>query len=217
MHLIAGLGNPGARYDRTRHNVGFDVVERLADRAGVSLREKRFNAVLGTGRIGGEAVLLCKPQTFMNRSGDSVGPMAGWYKLPPAQVITVHDDLDLPFGDVRVKVGGGHGGHNGLRDLHRALPDNGYVRVRVGIGRPKGPMDVSSWVLSRWSPDEVERIDDVVDRAANAVELVLAEGVKPAMNRVNGEGKARRKKKSKSGEAAREAAVPPEGEKNVGS
>ncbi|MCO4771169.1 MAG: aminoacyl-tRNA hydrolase [Deltaproteobacteria bacterium] len=219
MFLVAGLGNPGARYDRTRHNIGFDVVERVADRAGIALREKRFKALLGSGRVSGESTVLCKPQTFMNRSGDSVGPMAGWYKLPPDEVIVVHDDLDLPFGDVRVKVGGGHGGHNGLRDLNRALPNNGYVRVRVGIGRPPPQMDVAGYVLSRWTPEEAAQLDVIVDRAVDAVELVLADGAKPAMNRVNGDAKARRKQNEpKSGEKASASAdAAPRGETNVGS
>jgi len=219
--LVAGLGNPGSRYDRTRHNVGFDVVERLADRAGISLREKRFKAELGSGRVGGESVVLCKPQTFMNRSGDSIGPMAGWYKLPPEQVVVLHDDLDLPFGDVRVKVGGGHGGHNGLRDLVRALPNPGFVRVRVGIGRPPPKMDVAGFVLAKWTPEEAGQLDGVVERAADAVEAVLAEGAKAAMNRVNGEGKARRKKKNDKsdtrGAAPANDAESLRGEQNVGS
>lgn len=197
MHLVVGLGNPGSRYDRTRHNVGFEVADRLADRHGVSLREKRFKAVLGSGRIANEAVVLAKPQTFMNLSGDSIGPMSGWYKLGLDEVIVVHDDLDLPFGDVRVKVGGGHGGHNGLRSLVQRLPGPGFVRVRVGIGRPQGPMDVSAWVLSRWSSEEASSVDGVVDKAADAVEAVLELGAKAAMNRINGEGKARRRKKNK--------------------
>lgn len=220
VHLIAGLGNPGARYDRTRHNVGFDVVERVAERAGISLREKRFNANLGSGRISGESVVLCKPQTFMNRSGDSVGPMAGWYKLPPEQLVVLHDDLDIPFGDVRVKMGGGHGGHNGLRDLVRALPSPDFVRVRIGVGRPPPRMDVASFVLERWAPEEAEQLDGIVERAADAVEAVLADGVKAAMNRMNGEAKARRQNKAdKRGESAtaKAAAESPRGEQNVGS
>lgn len=220
MFLVAGLGNPGARYDGTRHNVGFDVVELLAYRAGISLREKRFNAVLGSGRCGGESVVLCKPQTFMNRSGDSVGPMAGWYKLPPLQVLVLHDDLDIPFGEVRVKVGGGHGGHNGLRDLVRALPGPEFVRVRIGVGRPPPRMDVASFVLARWLPEEAQELDDIVERAAKAVEAVLAEGARAAMNRLNGEAKARRQKKTDKrgeGDVAAAAPRPPRGEQNVGS
>jgi len=222
MHLIVGLGNPGSRYQRTRHNVGFEVVDRLAERHGISLREKRFKAVLGSGRIAGEAAVLAEPQTFMNLSGDSIGPMAGWYKLALDQVMVVHDDLDIPFGDVRVKVGGGHGGHNGLRSLVQRLPGPGFVRVRVGIGRPQGPMDVSAWVLARWSSEEASALDGIVDRAADAVEEVLRRGTTDAMNKINGAGKARRRKKARNNDggdatAPADAAPSDRREANVGS
>ena len=206
MHLVVGLGNPGSRYTRTRHNVGFEVVDRLADRHGISLREKRFKSVLGSGRVAGSPAVLAKPQTFMNVSGEAVGPMAGWYKLGLERVLVVHDDLDLSFGDVRVKVGGGHGGHNGLRSLVKCLPGPDFVRVRVGIGRPQGPMDVSAWVLSRWSTQEASEVDGIVDRAADAVELVLSDGPRDAMNIVNGEGRARRRQKSENNDGGVAAA-----------
>ncbi|HCP44496.1 MAG TPA: aminoacyl-tRNA hydrolase [Deltaproteobacteria bacterium] len=186
MYLVVGLGNPGARYERTRHNVGFDVVRSLAERHGVQLTQKRFRAVLGTGNISGESSLLALPQTWMNLSGDSVGPMAGFYKVPRDSVLVVHDDLDLPFGTVKVKGGGGHGGHNGLRDLVQKLGGSDFVRVRVGIGRPQGPMDTKSWVLSRWSQAEDGLLSAIMDRAQEAIEAVLRDGVKSAMNGCNG-------------------------------
>lgn len=187
MHLVVGLGNPGARYERTRHNVGFDVVDVLADRHGAKLSDKRFRAVSGKGFIGSEAAWFIKPQTFMNLSGDSVGPAAGFYRVPVERIVVIHDDLDLPFGTVKVKLGGGHGGHNGLRDLAKKLPGPGFVRVRVGIGRPDGPQDPASWVLARWSPEQAQVVPALVDRAADTVESVLAAGVKDAMNRWNGD------------------------------
>lgn len=222
MHLVVGLGNPGSRYARTRHNVGFDVVDRLADRHRITLGEKRFKSVLGSGRIAGEPAVLAQPQTFMNVSGDAIGPMAGWYKLDLDHVVIVHDDLDLAFGDVRVKVGGGHGGHNGLRSLVQRLPGPDFVRVRVGVGRPQGPMDVSAWVLSRWSSEEGPEVDGIVDRAADAVEAVLADGPTDARNRVNGEGRARRRKKSENNDggaaaAPADRATPDRRDANVGS
>lgn len=187
MFVVVGLGNPGARYERTRHNIGFDVVDALASRHGIDLKEKRFNGLLGKGRIGDEVVWLCKPQTWMNRSGDCVGPMTGFFKVAPEAVVVIHDDLDLPHGAVRAKSGGGHGGHNGLRDLSKKLPSADYARVRVGVGRPDGPMDPAAWVLARWTPDQTRVLPALVDRAADVTEDVLARGVKEAMNRWNGE------------------------------
>ncbi len=186
MQIVVGLGNPGPRYKETRHNVGFAVVSLLADRHGISLQQKRFRAQLGTGPVGTKSTLLACPQTFMNRSGDSVGPLVGFYKVPPEQVVVVHDELDLPFGVVKVKSGGGHGGHNGLRDLVQKMGSPDFVRVRVGIGRPQGPIDVSAWVLARWNGEEGRLLGPVLDRAADAAEAVLSDGVKDAMNRFNG-------------------------------
>jgi len=188
MHLVVGLGNPGTRYERTRHNVGFDVVTALASRAGVDLKEKRFNARIGKGQLALKPVWLAQPQTWMNRSGDCVGPMAGYFKVPAEQVVVIHDELDLAFGVVKVKLGGGHGGHNGLRDIGSKLGNKAeYVRVRVGIGRPEGRMDPADWVLARWKPAQVKDLPWVVDRAADAVESVVRDGATEAMNRWNGE------------------------------
>jgi peptidyl-tRNA hydrolase, PTH1 family len=188
VKLVVGLGNPGSRYERTRHNVGFGVVERLAERHGVAVKDKRFNARIGRGQIVGEQVLLARPQTWMNLSGDSVGPMKGYYKLTREEIIVVHDDLDLPFGVVRIKAGGGHGGHNGLRDLVKKTGGAEFNRVRIGIGRPDGPMDPADYVLARWSAEQASVVPDLVDRAADCVEAVLRDGVKDAMNRFNGDG-----------------------------
>jgi len=188
VHIVVGLGNPGARYDRTRHNIGFDVVKDLAGRNDVRLKEKRFNALLGTGLVAGESTVLAMPQTFMNLSGDSVGPMAGFYKVAREQVVVIHDDLDLPFGVVKVKAGGGHGGHNGLRDLTKKLGGADFSRVRVGIGRPTGPMDSKAWVLARWAPEETKTLEAVRERAGECVEAILRDGAKEAMNRFNGCG-----------------------------
>lgn len=186
MFLLVGLGNPGSRYERTRHNVGFDVVALLAQRLSAPLRDPRFGALLGTGRLNAEQVILAMPQTWMNRSGDSVGPMAGFYRVPPTQVVVVHDELDLPFGDIRLKSGGGHGGHNGLRDVSAKLGTGEYPRVRFGIGRPEGPMDPADWVLSRWTEEQRQALPALLERAADAVSSVVADGIQAAMNRWNG-------------------------------
>lgn len=174
MHLVVGLGNPGRRYANTRHNAGFLVVDRLASRWGASLSKKQFKAEVGSVRIGTNSAVLCKPQTFMNLSGESVTSLRGYYKVDPSHVLVVHDDVDLPFGDVRVKSGGGHGGHNGLRDISKRIGP-AYGRVRFGVGRPPSGWDTADYVLGPWSRDESSQLDDAVDRAADAVELALQE------------------------------------------
>lgn len=184
MFLVVGLGNPGRKYSRTRHNVGFTVVELLASRWGIDPERKQAGALVGDGLIGSERVVLVRPQSFMNLSGQPVRALLDYYKLSPGQVIVAHDEVDLPFGDVRVKVGGGHGGHNGLRDLSRHCgPD--YNRVRVGVGRPPEGWDTADYVLGTWTADELATLPDVVEQAGNAVEAVLREGAVAAMNTFN--------------------------------
>lgn len=184
MHLVVGLGNPGRRYEGTRHNVGFLVVDRLAERSHDSVSQKQFGALVGKARVGDETVVLAKPQKFMNVSGQPTASLQGYYKAPVDRIIVVHDDLDLPFADVRVKQGGGHGGHNGLRDLTRHIGKD-YLRVRVGVGRPPEGWDTADYVLAKWTGDEQDRLDEVVDQAADAVEAVVRDGVSTAMNSFN--------------------------------
>jgi PTH1 family peptidyl-tRNA hydrolase len=184
MHLVVGLGNPGREYEQTRHNVGFRVVDRVGARAGVDVDRKQFGALVAPARVAGRSAVLAKPQSYMNRSGEPAASLRGYYKATNPEIVVVHDDLDLPFGEVRVKVGGGHGGHNGLRDLTRALGAD-YVRVRFGIGRPPKGWDAADYVLGKWAPAEAEALEAAVDRAAEAVELVLDKGPTPAMNTFN--------------------------------
>jgi len=186
MHVVVGLGNPGARYEGTRHNIGFEVVEFLARHHEIALKEKKFKAHFGRGRVGAEPVMLVCPQTFMNRSGDSIGPLVGFYKLKSDSVVVIHDDLDLPVGVVKLKSGGGHGGHNGLRDLVSKLGTANFQRVRVGIGRPQGPMATSDWVLSRWASSQQGLLQRIHERAAEATQALLEQGVTEAMNQFNG-------------------------------
>ncbi len=187
MHLVVGLGNPGRRYERTRHNVGFVVVDRLAERAGVAIERKQLGALVETARIPGvdDLVVLAKPQGFMNLSGQPAASLRGWYKVEAEDVVVVHDDVDLPFGDVRVKKGGGHGGHNGLRDLQEKLGTAGFVRVRCGVGRPPAGWDTADHVLADFTDVEREQLSSSVDAAADAVVLVLAKGPTAAMNQIN--------------------------------
>lgn len=174
MHLVVGLGNPGRRYAATRHNVGFLVIDRLAERWGASLGKRQFKADVGSARIASRPAVLCKPQTFMNLSGQAVTSLRGYYKVESTDVVVVHDDVDLPFGEIRTKQGGGHGGHNGLRDVSKRIgPD--YARVRFGVGRPPEGWDTADFVLAKFTRDESRRLDDAVDEAADAVERVLQE------------------------------------------
>jgi PTH1 family peptidyl-tRNA hydrolase len=160
------------------------VVERLASRAGASVEKNLYGALVGDGRVADRKVLFAMPQQFMNVSGQPVASLMGFYKVPKEELIVVHDDMDLPFGRLRVRVGGGHGGHNGIRDIQRAVgPD--FVRVRVGVGRPPEHMDPADYVLAPWSKTEGEQIDSVVDTAADAVESVVRIGVTQTMNSFN--------------------------------
>jgi len=211
VFLVVGLGNPGREYEQTRHNVGFMVVEALAERASARVSDKKFKARVGRARLQGEDCLLMKPETFMNLSGESVGPALGFFKLATQQVIVLHDELDLPLGKLKMKKGGGHGGHNGLRSLKKHLPDDGFVRIRIGIGRPPPQWDSADYVLSKFNRDEWTEVDRVVNDAADAVEAIFKDGVGKAMGRFNRDpdkerAKAAKRKKKIDGGAVEPAA-----------
>lgn len=184
MKLVAGLGNPGTRYEGTRHNLGFAVVDRLAGRWGIEITRQRFNAWIADGMAGGQRVALLKPLTFMNLSGQAVQAAVAFYKLPLEDLLVVSDDLDLPAGQIRLRAAGSSGGHKGLESIIQSLGDNGFARLRIGIGRA-GRDEVVKHVLSGFSPEEAALTDTAVCRAADAVECWLAEGVTAAMNRFN--------------------------------
>jgi peptidyl-tRNA hydrolase, PTH1 family len=180
--LIAGLGNPGPQYAGNRHNVGFMVADELAGRIPASFKRDRGRALVATGTLVGTPVTLAKPLSFMNVSGGAVAGLRAFYKIPVERVIVVHDELDLPFGTVRLKTGGGDNGHNGLRSVTSALGSKDYHRVRVGIGRPPGRMDPADFVLRNFTVTERTELPFLVDRAADAVEAILARGVSAAQN-----------------------------------
>lgn len=189
--MVVGLGNPGEDYVSTRHNAGFEVVERLARRAGVSWRRSRQAVALcaaadlpGAGRV-----LLVKPLTYMNASGEAVAALARWHRLRPADIAVVYDDVDLPLGAVRVRARGGSGGHRGMASVIEHLGDEGIPRVRVGIGRGRGDRDTVAHVLSRFEDDERPVAEAAMDRAAAAVTALLTRGVERAMNEFNTEPK----------------------------
>lgn len=185
MFFIVGLGNPGSKYADTRHNVGFEVVDLLADRAGVTVSDKKFKARVARGRLAGADCFFMKPETYMNLSGESVGPALGFFKGDVSDVVVVHDDLDIDVGRLKLKVGGGHGGHNGLRSLMRHLPSDRFLRVRLGVGRPPAQWDPADYVLSRFAAEERGAVEDAVEAAADAVEMIVTKGMSRAMERFN--------------------------------
>nr|WP_285757730.1 aminoacyl-tRNA hydrolase [Nocardiopsis ansamitocini] len=178
--LVVGLGNPGPKYAGNRHNIGFMVVDALAARAGERWKAHKAHAEAVETRIAGVPVVLAKPRSFMNLSGGPVAGLCSFYKVPVERVIVVHDELDIPFSALKLKRGGGAGGHNGLRSVSASLADPGYIRVRVGIGRPPGRMDAASFVLRDFSGPERSDLEVDVERAADAVETVLESGLEKA-------------------------------------
>ncbi|MGD9527706.1 aminoacyl-tRNA hydrolase [Pseudonocardia sp.] len=182
--LVVGLGNPGPDYAATRHNIGFRVVELLAARAGAGRFAKhRTNADVVEGRLAGRRVVLAKPRTYMNLSGGPVAGLLRYYSVPVEELVVLHDELDLGFGIVRLKRGGGEGGHNGLRSISRSIGTRDYLRVRFGIGRPPGRQDPADYVLRRFSAVEAKELDLGIDLAADATEALLADGLEAAQNR----------------------------------
>jgi len=185
IKLIVGLGNPGSEYARTRHNAGFWLVDELARRHGGTFRhEGKHQAELARVVLGGEEIWLAKPMTFMNRSGGPVSSVLGFYKITPDQMLVAHDEIDLPSGTVRLKVAGGAGGHNGLRDIISAQGD-GFWRLRIGVGHPGGKNEVIDFVLTHAGKDEQRTIDETIVAGADAIEVMLREGAQIAMNKLH--------------------------------
>ena len=180
--LIAGLGNPGAGYAGNRHNAGYLVADELAQRIGGKFRPGKFRTSMAEGRLAGTPVTVLKPLTFMNESGGPVAGLRGFYHLPPDRIVVIHDELDLPFGTIRLKFGGGDNGHNGLRSVTAALGTRDYYRVRFGIGLLPGRMDPAAYVLQDFSRAEREELPFLVDRAADAVEALLRGGLAAAQS-----------------------------------
>lgn len=184
--LVVGLGNPGPTYAKTRHNLGFMVADVLAGRIGSAFKvHKRSGAEVVTGRLAGTSVVLAKPRCYMNESGRQVGPLAKFYSVPPQQIVVIHDELDIDFGRIRLKIGGGEGGHNGLRSVASALGSKDFHRVRIGVGRPPGRKDPAAYVLENFSATERAEVPTIVEQAADATELLIAQGLEPAQNTVH--------------------------------
>lgn len=185
MRLIVGLGNPGAQYENTRHNVGFMVVDKLAGEFGISVNKNKFDVRYGRGDIENQAVMLAKPMAFMNRSGGPVQQLAAYFKIDSRDLIVIHDDIDLAFGRLKIKEKGGHGGHRGLKSIIQAVGEDTFVRLRIGVGRSETGSSVSDHVLGPFHDDESTLLDGILNRARNAVVTILTEGPKVGMNRFN--------------------------------
>jgi PTH1 family peptidyl-tRNA hydrolase len=186
MHLVVGLGNPGIEYQDHRHNLGFKVVDELRARARSPALRAKLGAELCEVTLAGERTLLCKPMEFMNVSGQAVARVASFWKIPVADLTVVHDELDLPFGRLKLGSGGGHGGHNGIRSLLANLGDGAFARVRVGVGRPAAGRDPADYLLSEFSRAEAKDLPEILATAADAIETIIGKGLPAAMNRFNG-------------------------------
>lgn len=185
--LVVGLGNPGPKYEWTRHNMGFLVIDQLADRADIPVQKLKFQALTNTALIGGQSVLLMKPTTYMNLSGQAVGQAARFYKIPPDRVLVISDDVALPQGKLRIRRSGSAGGHNGLKDIIAHLGSDQFPRVKVGVGgKPHPDSDMADWVLSTFTGADRKAMEEAIVRAADAVTCLLEQGVDKAMAKFNG-------------------------------
>ena len=190
MKIIAGLGNPTREYEGTRHNIGFSVIDKLAEQYNISMTEKKHKAICGKGIIEGEKVVLLKPQTYMNLSGESIGEAVNYYKVDPEEdLIVIYDDIDLEPGKLRIRAKGSAGGHNGIKSIINQIGTQNFYRIKVGVGaKPKG-WDLADYVLGRFPSEERNLVDEAIREAAKAVEVILDEGIEAAMNRYNAKKK----------------------------
>lgn len=187
MKIIAGLGNPTKEYEGTRHNIGFSVIDKLADKYNISMNEKKHKAICGKGMIEGEKVILLKPQTYMNLSGESVVDAVNFYKVDPEEdVIIIYDDIDLDVGKLRIRAKGSAGGHNGMKNIIAHLGTQVFPRIRVGVGAKPKDWDLADYVLGRFPKEELPEIEAGRETACEAVKIIVSQGVEVAMNRING-------------------------------
>lgn len=184
MFLIVGLGNPGKEYDKTRHNIGFECIDYLSNKYNIELNRIKFKGIYGEGFINNKKVILLKPTTFMNLSGESIREVVNFYKLNPEEVIVIYDDISLEVGRIRIREKGSAGGHNGIKSIIQNLSTDVFPRIKVGVGQPKG--DLVSHVLGRFSKEEEEILKESVEASTKAIEIIVREDTKEAMNRLNG-------------------------------
>ena len=181
VYLVAGLGNPGENYARTRHNIGFMAIDRLAEQNSIVLGKKKFEAVYGLGQLAGKKIILAKPMSFMNNSGYPLVKLSQYYKIESRKMVIIHDDIDLAFETIKIKMKGGHAGHKGIRSTIDAFGDNVFTRIRVGIGHPGVKDGVVGHVLGKFSKEEFEHLDQLIDRAGETAQTVLEKGGNEAM------------------------------------
>lgn len=185
MFIIAGLGNPTREYEKTRHNVGFEVIDILADKLGIRVTDKKHRAFCGMGMLGTEKVILSKPQTYMNLSGESIGSMADFYKVEPEHIIVICDDINLEEGQLRIRTKGSAGGHNGLKNIITHLGTQEFLRIRVGVGEKPKEMDLADYVLGRFPKEQEAIMEDAYKTAAEAAIMIVSDGADMAMNHFN--------------------------------
>ena len=183
--LIVGLGNPGRKYKGNRHNIGYMIISRIAEQWGIRLGRIKHKALVGSGQLVEMRVILAKPQTFMNLSGNSVGPLANYYKIPLSNLLVIYDEIDLALGTLRLREKGGSGGHNGMKSIINILGNN-FPRLRLGVGRPPGRMDPAAYVLHDFRENELPIVDEMIDQAISTIETYLTDGIELAMTRHNG-------------------------------
>ena len=186
MYIVAGLGNPEKKYDGTRHNIGFEAVKFFADKVNISLNKQKFKAIVGEGYVGSEKVIVALPQTYMNLSGESIGEIACFYKIPNENVIIIHDDISLEIGRLRIREKGSAGGHNGLKSIISHLGNDVFCRIKIGVGAPKHQdYDLADFVLGSFSKEEKDGLDPIIKDVASAVECIIKESASKAMNKFN--------------------------------
>ncbi len=194
--VIAGLGNPGPKYEGTKHNIGFDVVDRLGTKYNIEINKFKHKALVGDGIIDGRRVLLVKPQTFMNLSGESIREIVNFYKIPQDHFVVIYDDTSLPVSGVRIREKGSHGGHNGIRNIIAQMGTDEFWRIKVGIGEKPNGWDLADYVLAKFDKDDLPMMEQGADKAVNAVELILSRGIMDAMNQINQKPKTVKKEKA---------------------
>lgn len=185
MYIVVGLGNPGSRYSGTRHNVGFEVLDYMAEKHGVKLNKIKYKSLYNEVVIAGEKVILLKPQTYMNRSGEAVLEISRFYKVPVENIVVVQDDIDIKFGSLRIRQKGSAGSHNGMKSIIGLLGDDKFPRVKIGVGKSQPGEDLAEFVLGRFKPDERPIIDELVEKAGDSIECFIDQGIDVAMNKYN--------------------------------